>query len=92
MEHGNMRVREWKRTARIYTGEHMNFTIRFRCPSCKVRIKAPVQLQGQTRPCPGCGNYFTVRPTTPKDSGPLVLLDDRPQGRQLARGSYLILS
>jgi len=89
MGHGNMWVREWKRTARIYTGEHMNFTIRFRCPTCKARIKAPVQLQGQIRPCPGCGNYFTVRPATPKDSGPLVLLDDKPKRKLLAPGNSL---
>src|SRR5712691_6991638 len=58
-------------------GENMNSTIKFRCPSCKVRIKAPVQLHGQIRPCPGCGNVFTVKPSTPEDSGPLLLFDDR---------------
>src|SRR6266404_9614019 len=25
----------------------------FRCPACQVRIKAPVQLLGQSRACPG---------------------------------------
>jgi hypothetical protein len=54
-------------------------TIRFRCPSCKARIKAPAQLRGQTRPCPGCGNHFTIRTPAPEDSGPMLLLEDKPQ-------------
>jgi hypothetical protein len=64
----------------------MNATIRFRCPTCKVRIKAPLQLYGQVRPCPGCGNHFTIKAPAPEDSGPLLLLADRgqsPTGRQM---------
>ena len=60
-------------------GKTMNYSIKFRCPSCNARIKAPAQLQGQIRRCPGCGNYFTVVATIPQDSGPMLLLDDKVQ-------------
>ncbi len=55
----------------------MNVCISFRCSSCRARIKAPLQLSGQARLCPGCGNPFVVPPAIPEDAGPHLLLDDR---------------
>jgi hypothetical protein len=34
--------------------------IRFRCPECRARIKASVQLGGRSCPCPRCGRTLTV--------------------------------
>lgn len=51
----------------------MNSKISFACPSCRARIKAPVQIIGQQRKCPGCDTAFIVRPEpapTPSCSGP----------------------
>jgi hypothetical protein len=48
--------------------------IRFRCPGCRARIKAPGHLLGQTHGCPRCGNHLVVRPEVPEDSGPLLSL------------------
>jgi CheY-like chemotaxis protein/DNA-directed RNA polymerase subunit RPC12/RpoP len=53
----------------------MQPSIRIRCPACNARIKAPSQLAGQMRDCPGCGHRLLVRWKPPEDSGP-VLLDD----------------
>jgi len=50
-----------------------NITIR--CGGCQARIKAPYQLRGQRRACPGCGHRFTVQAQRPQDCGP-VLVDD----------------
>jgi len=53
----------------------MHASIQIVCPGCNARIKAPVQLVGQTRACPGCGQPLLVQAVAPKDAGPL-LLDD----------------
>jgi CheY-like chemotaxis protein len=53
----------------------MRTPIRFHCPNCNARIKAPFQLLGRTRPCPSCGQPLTVQVQPPEDSGP-VLSDD----------------
>ena len=39
----------------------MSHPIRFRCPGCDASIKAPRQLLGRSRDCPGCGRNFVVR-------------------------------
>jgi DNA-binding response OmpR family regulator len=41
--------------------------IRFRCPGCGARIKAPAQLLGQTRPCPHCRRPLVVRQEPPDE-------------------------
>jgi hypothetical protein len=51
----------------------MPATIVIRCPFCHARIKAPAQLVGQSRPCPGCGRDFAVRRPTPADVRPSLL-------------------
>jgi DNA-binding response OmpR family regulator len=52
--------------------------IRCRCDGCGARIKAPVQLLGQTRACPRCGLALVVRPEPPEDEGPMLALEDVP--------------
>ena len=54
----------------------MQPSIQIRCSGCNARIKAPTQLIGQTRDCPGCGQRLLIQRTPPEDSGPLVLPDD----------------
>ncbi len=52
----------------------MNTTcIRFHCPSCKARIKAPLLLAGRARICPGCEQTFTVPHGLPEDAGPMLV-------------------
>jgi uncharacterized paraquat-inducible protein A len=66
----------------------MPSSIRFRCPGCNARIRAPYQLLGQERNCPQCGKRLTVRVTVPEDSGVLVLNDvlpTAPHGRARSR-------
>ena len=51
-------------------------TISFRCFRCRARIKAPVQICGHSRSCPGCGHRFVVQPQVPPEAGPKIVLDD----------------
>ena len=51
----------------------MPTSISFRCPSCQVRIKAPIQLLGRWRPCPSCNHRFIVRAQPPQDAGPVLV-------------------
>jgi uncharacterized paraquat-inducible protein A len=53
----------------------MSSSIIFCCPTCKARIKAPSQVIGQTRSCPGCRHPFVVPTQAPSDAGPALLLD-----------------
>jgi hypothetical protein len=55
-------------------------TILLRCPSCNARIKAPIQLLGQQRSCPGCQTPFLVRFHVPEDAGPMLTDDLSPSG------------
>jgi DNA-directed RNA polymerase subunit RPC12/RpoP len=55
-----------------------------RCAGCHARIKAPIQLSGQTRTCPGCGQRLLVRSRRPDDTGPLLVSDAFPAARTLA--------
>jgi DNA-binding response OmpR family regulator len=56
--------------------------IRCRCLACDARIRAPLRLVGQSRPCPRCKEPVTVRRETPQDEGPLLVIDDRqPVGK-----------
>jgi hypothetical protein len=56
----------------------MDLSIRFRCPGCRARIKAPSQLIGQVRACPGCDRRLIVQMDAPEDVGPLLTSDDTP--------------
>ena len=56
----------------------MNPTIRFRCRGCNARIKAPGEMAGQTRICPGCGHRFIVQSPIPPDAGPRIVFDMKP--------------
>jgi DNA-directed RNA polymerase subunit RPC12/RpoP len=55
----------------------MTRPISFRCSSCNAQLKAPVQLQGMTRNCPGCGRRVTVPGSRLQDAGPVLVFDDR---------------
>jgi hypothetical protein len=52
--------------------------ISFRCSSCRARIRAVVQLIGQFRACPGCGQVLLIRPQVPEAAPPRLVLDDDP--------------
>lgn len=52
-------------------------SIRCRCPKCGSRIKAPIQMRGQTRTCPGCKQPFVIALQPPEDEGPKLVLDER---------------
>jgi predicted RNA-binding Zn-ribbon protein involved in translation (DUF1610 family) len=60
----------------------MRRLIAFRCGACNARIKAPFQLRGQTRACPGCGHPFIVRAASPRDADAVLVSDDQPTYRQ----------
>ncbi len=60
----------------------------FRCSSCKARIKAPVQLLGQTRSCPGCGHSLVVRLKAPPEAGPVLVVDEERSVPRLAVRYY----
>jgi hypothetical protein len=49
-------------------------SIRFRCPRCAARIKAPRELIGESRPCPCCRRPFIVPRPVPQDLGPVLVL------------------
>jgi hypothetical protein len=54
-------------------------SISLRCSGCQARLKAPVRLLGQTRPCPGCGRQLRVGPgRVCQDAGPMLASDDQP--------------
>jgi DNA-directed RNA polymerase subunit RPC12/RpoP len=55
--------------------------ISFRCGCCRARIKAPLQLRGQMRCCPGCGHRFLVERRPIEDAGP-VLVDSSASDSQ----------
>ena len=62
----------------------MPASLRFRCPHCGARIRAPLQLSGRARPCPGCRANFVV--PSMEDAGPrLVLLEGRDAYRIRSR-------
>jgi CheY-like chemotaxis protein len=50
-------------------------SIRCRCPGCGSRIKAPMQLLGQTRTCPRCSRSFVVAVQPPEAEGPMLVMD-----------------
>ena len=50
-------------------------SIRCQCSQCGSRIKAPIQLLGQTRPCPRCNKPIVVM-YQPEYEGPKLVLDE----------------
>lgn len=59
----------------------MGRVISFRCGGCNARIRAPHQLQGQQRACPGCGYQLIVQPVSLKDEGPVLVPEAQPPSR-----------
>jgi DNA-binding response OmpR family regulator len=51
-------------------------SVKCRCPGCGSRIKAPIQLLGKTRTCPGCRAAFVLRVEPPEDEGPRLVVED----------------
>jgi hypothetical protein len=54
----------------------MPHSIRLRCSGCRARIKAPVQLVGQTRNCPGCGRRLVIQMKAPEDCEVVIVHDN----------------
>jgi DNA-directed RNA polymerase subunit RPC12/RpoP len=54
----------------------MTPTLSLRCSLCNARIKAPLELLGQTRACPRCGTRFVIRAQPPAAAGPVLVHDD----------------
>jgi DNA-directed RNA polymerase subunit RPC12/RpoP len=61
-------------------------TISLRCGGCRARIKAPFQLYGQMRSCPGCGHRFVVQVRRPEDAGPALVYETAPADRTASPG------
>jgi hypothetical protein len=59
-------------------------SIRFRCQQCQACIKAPVQLIGLRRACPGCGHIFIVGRQKPRDAEPVLVTLDAGRAGPLA--------
>jgi CheY-like chemotaxis protein len=53
----------------------MSSQIQTTCPGCAATIKAPIQLLGHTRKCPGCKYPVLIRRPPLQDSGPLLVHD-----------------
>ena len=57
-------------------------SIRFPCPGCGAKIKAPLGLIGRERNCPGCAHVFVVPAPVLEDCGPiLVPIEEDPYYR-----------
>jgi len=63
----------------------MSPTFSFRCPGCNVRIRAPYQLVGQERACPGCGRRSVVWIPVPEEQGPLLVPDEQSGPRRTGK-------
>jgi hypothetical protein len=63
----------------------MNPTFCFRCPGCNARIRAPYQLVGQERACPGCGHRSVVRPPVREEQGPVLVPDEQSGPRPTSK-------
>jgi DNA-directed RNA polymerase subunit RPC12/RpoP len=62
-------------------------SLTIRCPACDARIKAPLQLIGQWRACPGCGCRFVIQPQVPDEEGPILVGDEPPASFASTSGS-----
>lgn len=51
-------------------------SVRFSCGGCGAKIKAPMQMLGQTRTCPGCGRNVVVHAQAPEDEGPKLIVGE----------------
>ena len=59
----------------------MGRVISFRCRGCNARIRAPHQLRGQERACPGCGHRLVIQPAPLQDEGPVLVPEAQPPAR-----------
>jgi len=58
----------------------MNNRISFRCPSCSAQLRAPIQLAGRSRPCPGCAETVMVPLRIPSEEPSILVIDDDSRG------------
>ena len=72
-------------TAAAPETEETPMVIRCRCPNCGSRIKAPIQMRGQSRMCPGCKQPFVIAVQPPEDEGPKLVVDERKAPAAAAR-------
>jgi DNA-directed RNA polymerase subunit RPC12/RpoP len=49
-------------------------SIRFCCAHCQASLKAPAELAGRNRNCPGCGGQIVVPRRIPEDAGAVLVL------------------
>lgn len=54
----------------------MHLTIHVRCAGCNARIKAPVQLLGRVRCCPGCKRRLIIQSKAPDDARPVLVYNE----------------
>jgi hypothetical protein len=66
-------------------------SIRFRCPSCSARIKAPMQVIGRTHTCPQCRQPMSidllVHMGAKQDCGPVLCPDQPPRSAAIEQDS-----
>jgi uncharacterized paraquat-inducible protein A len=61
----------------------MSAAIFLRCHVCQARIKAPMKMLGQIRPCPRCKQALLIRITPPHDAPPVVVLPKDEPTREI---------
>lgn len=66
----------------------MSLPISFRCPSCRARIKAPAQMAGRSRACPGCSANMVIPRKVPADAGVVLVLVDTGGEFMRIRGRF----
>jgi hypothetical protein len=49
-------------------------SIRFRCPACRARIRAPLELGGRRRPCPRCREIMCVPLNHAEPARPILVM------------------
>jgi hypothetical protein len=51
-------------------------SVSFHCPSCKVRLRAKLNLVGRSSACPGCRVAVVVPVQAPAEEGPVMVADE----------------
>jgi hypothetical protein len=52
--------------------------VSFRCTACDAKLRAPIRLVGQARPCPACREAIVLRPVPPSPADPILVFEDMP--------------
>jgi hypothetical protein len=59
----------------------MHTHIRVLCSGCNARIRAPIHLLGQVRPCPQCKRRLVLFTKAPNDASPVLAASEAPNPR-----------